>query len=110
MTASGVYKRLLGYATPHWRVFVIAALAMIGFAATDTGFAALMKPMLDGNFIERDPATVRFVPLALIGLFVFRGLAGFVSRYGMSWIGRRVIQVLRRELFHQLLRLPATYF
>jgi subfamily B ATP-binding cassette protein MsbA len=110
MTPAAIYKRLLGYATPYWRVFAVTALAMILFAATDTGFAALMKPLLDGNFIERDPDAVRFVPLALIGLFVFRGLAGFVSRYGMSWIGRRVIQVLRRELFRQLLRLPAQYF
>jgi subfamily B ATP-binding cassette protein MsbA len=110
MTASATYKRLLAYATPYWRVFVITALAMIIFAATDTGFAALMKPLLDGNFMEHDPDTVKLVPLALIALFMFRGLAGFLSRYGMSWIGRRVIQVLRRELFHQLLRLPAQYF
>ena len=110
MTASAIYKRLLAYATPYWRVFVITALAMILFAATDTGFAALMKPLLDGNFIEHDPAAVKLVPLALVALFLFRGLAGFLSRYGMSWIGRRVIQVLRRELFCQLLRLPARYF
>jgi subfamily B ATP-binding cassette protein MsbA len=101
---------LLGYAVPYWQVFVLAVLAMIGFAATDTGFAALMKPMLDGNFIQRDPEAIRFVPLALIGLFVVRGLTGFVSRYGMSWIGRRVIQRLRQDLFHRLLRLPARYF
>ncbi len=110
VSAAALYQRLLGYAVPYWRVFIIAVLAMVLFAATDTGFAALMKPMLDGNFTDRDPAMIRFVPLALIGLFVFRGLAGFVSRYGMSWIGRRVIQVLRRDLFHQLLRLPARYY
>lgn len=110
LTAARLYKRLLGYATPYWRVFSLAVLAMIGFAATDTGFAALMKPMLDGNFIERDPATIRFVPLALVGLFVLRGVTGFVSRYGMSWIGRRVIQRLRHDLFHRLLHLPSRYF
>jgi subfamily B ATP-binding cassette protein MsbA len=110
LTAARLYKRLLGYATPYWRVFSLAVLAMIGFAATDTGFAALMKPMLDGNFIERDPATIRFVPLALVGLFVLRGVTGFVSRYGMSWIGRRVIQRLRHDLFHRLLHLPSQYF
>ncbi len=110
LTAARLYKRLLGYATPYWRVFSLAVLAMIGFAATDTGFAALMKPMLDGNFIARDPATIRFVPLALVGLFVVRGVTGFVSRYGMSWIGRRVIQRLRQDLFHRLLHLPAQYF
>jgi subfamily B ATP-binding cassette protein MsbA len=110
LTAARLYKRLLGYATPYWRAFSLAVLAMIGFAATDTGFAALMKPMLDGNFIERDPATIRFVPLALVGLFVLRGVTGFVSRYGMSWIGRRVIQRLRHDLFHRLLHLPSRYF
>ena len=109
-SAARLYKRLLGYARPYWRVFAVAVLAMIAFAATDTGFAALMKPMLDGNFIERDPATIRFVPLALVGLFVLRGVTGFVSRYGMNWIGRRVIQRLRHDLFHHLLQLPAQYF
>jgi subfamily B ATP-binding cassette protein MsbA len=109
-TATGLYKRLLGYATPYWRLFAAAVLAMVLFAATDTGLAALMKPMLDGNFIERDPETVRFVPLALILLFLFRGLTGFASRYAMSWIGRRIIQELRRAIFHRQLRLPACYF
>ncbi len=110
LTAAQLYQRLLGYATPHWRMFALAVLAMIGFAATDTGFAALMKPMLDGNFIQRDPDTIRFVPLALVGLFALRGVTGFVSRYGMSWIGRRVIQRLRHDLFHRLLHLPSQYF
>jgi subfamily B ATP-binding cassette protein MsbA len=110
LTASALYKRLLDYARPYWRFFTIAVVAMVLFAATDTGFAALMKPMLDGNFIERDPDMVRLVPLALIALFVFRGLAGFASRYAMSWIGRRVIQVIRRDLFHHLLRLPTRYY
>ena len=41
---------------------------------------------------------------------MLRGLAGFASRYTMSWIGRRVIQELRRAVFHQQLRLPARYF
>jgi subfamily B ATP-binding cassette protein MsbA len=109
-SAASLYKRLLGYATPYWRVFTLAVIAMIGFAATDTGFAALMKPMLDGNFIERDPAAIRFVPLALVALFLIRGVTGFVSRYGMSWIARRVIQQLRQDLFHRLLHLPVAYF
>ena len=109
-TATELYKRLLGYATPHWRLFLLAVLAMALFAATDTGFAALMKPMLDGNFIERDPATIRYVPVVLILLFLFRGVTGFASRYIMSWIGRRVIQQVRQSVFQQMLRLPVAYY
>jgi subfamily B ATP-binding cassette protein MsbA len=110
LTATGLYKRLLGYAAPYWRLFAAAVVAMVLFAATDTGLAALMKPMLDGNFIERDPRTVRLVPVVLILLFVVRGLTGFASRYSMSWIGRRVVQELRRAVFHRQLRLPVRYF
>jgi len=109
-TATGLYKRLLGYARPYWRLFAVAVTAMILFAATDTGLAALMKPMLDGNFIERDPQAVRLVPVALVLLFVLRGVTGFATRYAMSWIGRRIVQQLRRDLFHRQLRLPARYF
>ncbi len=110
VTATGLYRRLLGYARPHWRIFAGSVLAMILVAATETGFAALMKPMLDGNFIERDPSTIRLVPIALVLLFLFRGLASFASRYGMALIGRRVIQQLREELFHKFLHLPASYY
>lgn len=110
VTATGLYRRLLGYARPHWRIFVATVVAMILVAATETGFAALMKPMLDGNFIERDPTTIRLVPIALILLFLFRGLAGFASRYGMALIGRRVICQLRNELFHKFLHLPTRYY
>ncbi|MGW8309690.1 MAG: lipid A export permease/ATP-binding protein MsbA [Thiogranum sp.] len=109
-TATGLYKRLLGYATPYWRLFGGAVVAMLLFAATDTGLAALMKPMLDGSFIERDPQAVRLVPVALVLLFVLRGLTGFASRYTMSWIGRMIVQQLRREVFHRQLYLPARYF
>lgn len=106
----GLYRRLLRYALPYWKVFILAVLAMILFAATDTGFAALMKPMLDGNFIERDPDVIKWVPLALILLFLLRGLSGFVSRYGMTWIGRNVILRLRGDMFRRLLHLPCTCF
>ncbi len=109
-TASELYQRLLGYAIPHWRLFLLAVLAMALFAATDTGFAALMKPMLDGSFIERNPATIRYVPLVLVLLFLFRGITGFALRYIMSWIGRRVIQQLRQAVFQHMLRLPVAYY
>ncbi|MEE9342681.1 MAG: ABC transporter transmembrane domain-containing protein, partial [Gammaproteobacteria bacterium] len=104
-----IYKRLLSYALPYWKLFFLIIISMIVFAATDTGFAALMKPMLDGNFVEKDPDTIRMVPLALIALFLFRGVTGFISRYGMSWIGRNIIKHLRQDMYASLLALPSQY-
>ncbi len=105
-----IYRRLLTYGFPYWKIFFLAVVAMLLFAATDTGFAALMKPMLDGNFIEKDPDVIKLVPLALVSLFLFRGLSGFISRYAMTWIGRNVIHTLRSQMYQRLLHLPCGYY
>ena len=104
------YRRLVGYALPHWKLFLFSSLAMAVFAATDTGFAALMKPMLDDSFVGKDPDAIRTIPLLLIGLFLVRGITGFISSYGMNWVGRQVIQKLRGEMFARLLTLPNRYY
>ena len=106
----GVYKRLLHYAVPHWRVFLIAITALIGMGLTNTGFAALMKPLIDGSFVEKDPEIITIIPLAILGLALFRLVVDFGSKYSMEWIARKVIRQLRTEMFDHLLRLPARFY
>ena len=110
MTARELYQRLLSYVKPYRIVFVGAILAMLVFAATETGVAALMKPLMDGSFVERDLDTIRLIPLALIGLFLVRGTANFFTSYGLGWIARNVIKTLRTEMFARLISLPASFY
>ncbi len=105
-----IYTRLLRYSLPHWKAFALSVLAMLVYAATNTGFAALMKPMIDGSFVAKDPEVIRLVPLLIIGLFLARGVANFVSTYCMSWVGREVIMELRRAMFAKLLCLPTRFY
>ncbi|NOR51179.1 MAG: lipid A export permease/ATP-binding protein MsbA [Gammaproteobacteria bacterium] len=105
-----VYRRLLGYVRPHWKAFVVATISLIFVAGTETGFAMLMKPMLDGSFVERDMDVIRWTPVVLIGLFLVRGIASYLSEYWMAWVARRVIKVLRGEMFEQLLKLPVSFY
>jgi subfamily B ATP-binding cassette protein MsbA len=104
------YFRLLGYVKPLWRVFSLAIVTMVILAVSEAGLPALMKPMLDGSFVNKDPVIIRWIPFALIGLFVLRGLAGFVSAYAMAYIGNRVVADLRGEMFDKLLAQPTGYF
>jgi len=64
-----VYVRLLSYVKPYRRAFVFGVMGMLVVAATEPSFAALMKPMLDGTFVEKDPDTIAFIPLALVFFF-----------------------------------------
>jgi subfamily B ATP-binding cassette protein MsbA len=105
-----VYKRLLRYTLPHWKVFAIGMIGMAILAGVDVGFTALTKPLLDQTFLKRDPLFIRLMPFAIVGLFVLRGASSFMSAYGMAFVGRRVIKDLRDDLFRHLLRLPARFY
>ncbi len=105
-----VYRRLLGYTVGHWQIFALSAVGMAATAGTEVGFMSLMRPLLDRTFVAPDPETIRWLPWAIVGLFVLRGVAGFTSGYGMSWIARSVVKQLRGELFEHMLRLPVSFY
>jgi len=109
-TPKQLYLRLLGYLRPYRLPFALALLATAVIASTDPAIAGLMKPLLDGSFVDRDPEAIRFFPLVLVGLFVIRGIASYLSGVGMAWVGSRVVTDLRQQMFAKLLRLPGEFY
>ena len=105
-----LYARLLRYVTPYWRMFALSILAMVMVAATEPMLPALMKPLLDGSFVNKDPTTIRYIPFALVGLFLVRGAFGFVSDYTLAWVSNRVVLDLRAEMFARIVGLPTRYY
>ncbi|MCK4834282.1 MAG: lipid A export permease/ATP-binding protein MsbA [Gammaproteobacteria bacterium] len=105
-----LYRRLLSYALVYWGIFIVAIIGMVIVAGASTAFPALMQPMMDGGFVERDPETIKWIPLALIGIFLVRVIGAFASSYGMSVIGRNVIRELRKEMFSRLVSLPKAFY
>ena len=110
MSPGQIYKRLLGYAWRYWPVFMLAVLAMAIVASTEAGIAWIMKPMLDGTFVEKDPVIIKWLPFGLLLIVIIRGLAGFISSYGMAHVGRNIIRDMRRQMFSQLMNLPTDYY
>jgi len=73
-------------------------------------FTRLMAPMVDETFVARNPAVRWSLPLALLGLFLLRAIATFVTDYGMARAGRSVVRDLRTSLLGKYLRLPSSRF
>lgn len=110
MTGRELYLRLLAYVKPYWRQFGVALVAMVVLAATEPAIPALLKPMLDGTFVEKDPDVVRWTPLFLIGLFLIRGSMNFLSGVAFEWVAGKVVLDLRRQMFERILTLPTAFF
>ena len=109
MTGYHLYLRLLKYVRPYWWAFGIAVVGMVIVAAGDLVMAMMVIPIVN-TFQQNDPVRAQWLPLAVIGVFLFRGLGAFVSDYGMAYTGHRVVFDLRRALTEKLLRLPTPYY
>ncbi len=107
--AVAVYRRLLAYVRPHLKIMLGAILAMVAYAGVEALFPLLMKEVVE-TLQDRGRAGGSFIPIAIVVLFVARGLLGFVTTYGMGWMGRRVIQELRRDVFNHFLKLPSRFY
>lgn len=104
------YKRLLGYATVYWPFLILALLAMVVEAVAGVAFAKLMEPLINDGFVDPKPGMALILPLAIIGIFVVRGIATFITDYGMARVGRSVVRDLRELVLGKYLRLPSARF
>jgi subfamily B ATP-binding cassette protein MsbA len=105
-----LYLRLLGYVRPYWRQFAASILGLVVVAATEPAIPALFKPMLDQNFVARDPTGIVWMPLALLGIFILRGLGDYLGDVAIGWVGGKLVLDLRTQMFDRLLRFPTRYF
>ena len=105
-----LYRRLLSHVVPYWRVFLLSIISMIVLAATDPAIPALMQPLLNGAFINKDPQTIVLMPFLFVGLFAIRGLAGYVSGVSLNWVANKVVMDLRQAMFERLIVYPTSFF
>jgi len=110
MPIGEIYPRLLRYTWRYRYWLVFAGLGMVAYAGADTVLIYMLKPLLDGSIVDRNPFLIRWIPLFMLGLFMARGIAGFVSTYGMAWVSSRVVYNVRTDVFEKFLRLPVSYF
>ncbi|GAB3365986.1 MULTISPECIES: lipid A export permease/ATP-binding protein MsbA [Giesbergeria] len=82
-----------------WGLAIIGTLAG---ALTEPLLAALLKPLLDQGFTQGTLALWK-VPVAIMGLFLVRGLALFAAQYALARIANEGMLALRRTLFDRLL-------
>src|SRR6266571_1886239 len=109
-TSLQLYLRLLRYVKPYWAAFAVSILGMMVMATTEPAFPALLKPLLDGNFVQKEGGMLMWLPLMIVAVFLVRGIASYVSDYTTAWLSTKVVLDLRNAMFAKLLRLPTQYY
>ncbi|QYJ87562.1 lipid A export permease/ATP-binding protein MsbA [Shewanella mesophila] len=125
-----VFARLLTYLIPLKGVLFLSVFGLVLYGLVDATFIYSIKPFIDQGFASNVPSTPGLVsgvdlglsggfdsdsdvlmvaPFVVIGLFTLRGLANFLSTYGISYISARMIMDMRQQVFEHYLRLPVSY-
>ena len=110
MPTSTLYKRLFGYAKAYKWAYAISFVGMALTAVTEAMLPAMMKYLLDQGFQVKSQAHIWVIPLAIVGLFLVKGMLIYVSNYVATWITTHVTMALRNDMFAKMLRLPVTAF
>ena len=106
-----IYKRLIRIALRNNSTPVaIAIFGMIITAVSDPALSAIMKPILDGGFIQRDPNVISLLPFGLFAIFIIRSFGIFLTIYFMAKVGRSLVFRLREMMFKNLLDLPVSFY
>jgi len=101
--------RLWPYFGKQRAVWAIAMLATLVAACTEPLIPALFKPLLDDGFSEK-AFPLWMVPTAVIGIFLIRGIAFFISQYALARIANDGMQAMRDALFQRLMHAEMSVF
>jgi subfamily B ATP-binding cassette protein MsbA len=91
-------------------IFLLAIVCMMVEAGGQSVAAFLVKPALDGVFINKDVRMLKLIPLAIFVVYFLRSLAMFGQEYLMSFVGQNIIRRLRNRLYDSIQDLPLSFF
>jgi subfamily B ATP-binding cassette protein MsbA len=95
-------RRVAPYFSGTRRGFALVIGGAVVAAATEPAIPAMLKPLLDSGF-KAGTLDLWLIPIAIIGIFLIRGIAGFAAQYGLTWSANRGILALRAAMFARLM-------
>jgi subfamily B ATP-binding cassette protein MsbA len=104
------FKRLWQFIRLYKSGLVVAVIALVINAISDTYMISLLKPLLDEGFGKAESDFLRTLPLIIFAMMFVRGISGFVSTYCLSWVSGNVVMQVRRMVFNHFMHMPVSYF
>lgn len=102
--------RILQTIKPYRNRLILAMISMIIVAGLSALQAYMVKPLLDEIFFKKDRLMLNLLPLALMLLFLVKGIFYYGYSYFMERVGQGIILDLRKKLYDHIQNLPLSFF
>ena len=105
-----IFKRLLILGRPYSMRFFFSMVCMVIAGALTSSQAVLVKPVLDDIFLAKNPASLKWLPLAVVMIFLLKGICNYIQTILMNFIGLRIVTDLRNKLYEQIQKQSLSFF
>ncbi|MEK7381862.1 MAG: ABC transporter transmembrane domain-containing protein, partial [Elusimicrobiota bacterium] len=110
MTTGASLRRLLPYLRPHRGRFLQACAVMTVVAGLNGAMVQVLGPITNSLFADSNPEKLMQAALLIPGIFFLKLIFQYTQSYLMSWLGQRITQEIREDLFTHLHALSMDFF
>jgi subfamily B ATP-binding cassette protein MsbA len=104
------YSRILPFFKPYWFRAILAVLICIPIGSFDALIALSLKPYMDLVMVEKTVSSPWYIPFGIVAFTSFQGVLNYLATYLNTWVGGKITNDLKMQLYKKLLTLEPSYF
>ena len=104
------YRRMWPYVRPVWFRALCSMLICIPIGSLDAVIALALKPYMDLVMVEKSVTSPWYIPLGIVAFTSVQGGLKYLSSYLSTWVGGRITNGLKFDLFKKLLTFETSFF
>lgn len=105
-----ILTRVYQLIRPHRGRLLLAILGMAAVSVFSAAQAYMVKPLLDEIFFKKNQPMLNLLPLALVMIFLLKGVFYYCYSYLIEQTGHRVIMEIRIKVYAHIQSLPLSFF
>lgn len=104
------YRQIYPYVKPYWGRALLAVVITIPIGSLDAVIAWALKPYMDVVMVEKSTAATSYIPILIIVFSLIQSLLNYTATYLNTWVGRKITNDLKEDLFQKLMHYDAGFF
>ena len=98
------------YVKPVWFRALCSMLICIPIGSLDAVIALALKPYMDLVMVEKSVTSPWYIPLGIVAFTSIQGGLKYLSAYLSTWVGGRITNGLKFDLFKKLLTFETSFY
>jgi ATP-binding cassette, subfamily B, bacterial MsbA len=103
-------QRILSYTKKYWQRLLTSIVAATLFGLFAAAPTYLLKHAVDHIFVNHNTKIIIPFIIVFVSLFAFKGVFMYISAYYMHWVGNRVVNDIRSDLFEKIIYFPLSFY